>query len=353
MKNLKLNLCLGLMTALLLMVFSACNKENNLITPSSTLEAPEFLQLSNDFTTSTSVEQGILVFENLEDYRATLLALNQMTVLEQLLWEEEAGFYSMQRLFNDLMEEESQKGEVSHSTKYIDALESGLIREHEFGYDLNIFNPAYAPVLNEQGLVKVGNDIFQFTSSTLKIWKNGNLQELGTILQSSVSTQEIQIIPMVSGIEMLNERSAYIWTDNCEQGNEDARMLLSGIFFSDFVKPDLQEILLVKYYVNIKSQLKDEFGNWQYDNSAQINLQGTSHSIFEISNGSDVFNKHFSQDYSLQSISGNYYHIGEESGYHSLNPPLYFTQPAQLVSCDWRAKSLMSNGVLHQCQIIK
>lgn len=129
MKNVKFNTVLGLMTAIILLVFSACDKEQNLLSePTIDLEATDLIQFSTDIA-DVQVENGILVFQNVEDYRSTLLGLNQSSELEQLLWEDGIGFHSMQRLFNDLMAAEGKKGTAIHSEKYLEALQSKVILE--------------------------------------------------------------------------------------------------------------------------------------------------------------------------------------------------------------------------------
>lgn len=356
MKKSQFHTALGLLAVLLLTVFSACDKEQILNSdPTINLETPDLLQISTDISTDLQVENGVLIFQNLEDYRTTLLGLNRSDVLEQLLWEEGLGFHSLQRLFNDLMEAEVEKGALTHSQKYLEALSSGLILEHEFGYDLNIFNPTYAPILNPQGIVKVGNSIFQFTTNALKIWENGNVQQLELLLLATDPTTEIQIIPMESGIGTVNVRSPYIWTDQCQQENGlETRMILSGMFYSDFYKPDdTPEVIFLKYYINLKSQFKDDQGNWQYDTNAEIVLSGDSHSYFEVSDGNNIYGKDYFQDYLVLGNGGNYFLIADESGYHTMQSPYFFTQPAQLINCEWMAKSKMSTGENFQCGISK
>src|SRR5690606_20084031 len=168
MKNSVLNLIFGVFFFATLMFLNSCTKDQEIITSADQPQLPKIEEPTPGIASSITVQNGLLNFQTLEDFRNTVLALNQMNPQDQLSWEKSLDFNSMQQIFNDIMLAEFETS-GSHSALYNEQLQNGLIVENNTDglYNLNLFNPAYATVLNENGMVIVDNSIYQFTGNAL------------------------------------------------------------------------------------------------------------------------------------------------------------------------------------------
>src|SRR5690606_4841101 len=137
-----------------LMFLISCTKYEEIITSADEHQLPKFEEPATGTSSIITVHSGSLNVQTLVDFRNTVLALNQMNPQDQLSWEKSLDFNSMQQIFNDIMLAEFETS-GSHSALYNEQLQNGLIVENNTDglYNLNLFNPAYATVLNENGMV--------------------------------------------------------------------------------------------------------------------------------------------------------------------------------------------------------
>ena len=352
MKHAKINLTIQLIGALCLMTFFACNKEQT-FTPEevAAIELPDMQHPEGTISTDIKIENDVLVFQNTADYQSTLLGLNKMSKTATEQWETSTGFNSMQQQYYDIMTAEWEKGAALHSDLYLTALDNDFIVEDEFGYRLNIFSTIYAPVLSEDGFVKVGNNVLQFTADALKIWENGDVQQLELLTLTNANTDQITIVPM--SLEVVEMRNPFTWHADCEDATADAMMKATLSFISDYVDPAVPEIIFIDYFLSIKTQIQNENGEWLFDDHATIKVEGISHLMFSIWDGNEKVTKNHDSDYFGEGFGGDVNMILPETGNWELPPPFYFAEPAQLVSTNFNIYNYPSNEAALTCSISK
>lgn len=304
-----------------------------------------------------AVQNGILVFENFDDYKSTLLALSKMPQQERRAWEQKTGFVSMRGIFEDIMAaewEQSKNGTTTgHSVLYQSNLSNGIIAERLLSdgtklYDLNIFNPFYALIINKNGFVKIGEDLFQFTAGALKQMQNTGLEQVQLLMnaQNSDSRLGIEVINMNSTIQ---DRTTRFWNDKTADTRDQTMLILSGNFSSRFGSSVSSvpgsNIIFVDYAINAKSMRKDARGNWYYD-PTQIELYGESATSVQLSNGSSVMTQQHIKTYTEQVFSADFFFMPDEAGSWTAPRGFYFPNLWQLENCLWRARTRDNNCMI-------
>ncbi len=156
-------------------------------------------------TASVSFQSGMLVFSTLEDLENTLGEINEAESSAVDAWESSLGFTSQRRLFNQIvsaedaisdyyesLSSEQQQQALSqgpvHSTIFNQKFSSGLIRNVTDPSDASVYwdyatiVPENVAVLNENGLVKAGGQIYQFTNSNLiKVILDGDFSKVSQL----------------------------------------------------------------------------------------------------------------------------------------------------------------------------
>lgn len=153
---------------------TSCSKDNSLTDNQTAQFSLSNAQLTSDVT----IANGMLVFNKVADFQATVLALNEMSQTEIATWEAQVGFTSAATTFQQIMNAEAETEGANRSSIYNENLANNLIVALADGtYELNIFNPAYATVLNGDFKVQVAEDIYEYTNNSLKVWTNGEFTE--------------------------------------------------------------------------------------------------------------------------------------------------------------------------------
>ena len=353
MKNFSFNTTLVGLFFAILFIFASCAKDDNILTPQASPQATDLSSLETNAALSddVSVNQGILHFKQLSDFRSSLLALNRMNSQDRLLWEINLGFVSMQTIFNTIIHAEFEKGTVTHSDLYLEKMESRLIANDEKSglYKLNLFNPAYAYVLNEQGLVMVNNVLYHFTANELKTWNNADINNLEVILNASTNTADIQIFPVQ--YEGADTRNTAGWTDECTSLATTSRIALSGFFSSSFVDPNVPQVIFIDYYINVQTLVADGNGGMQFDPGAEWKLQGKSHTDLTISDGVNEEVKVLENRYEVEGTGGNSTFITDAAGEYHMEAPEYFVDSGRLIENVWEVAVGTSNGNEHRCEL--
>lgn len=353
MKKINLNPILSGLFFVALITFASCSKENNFLNEQITPVQPDlsFLETNTTLVDDISVYNGILQFNSLNDFRSSLPVLNKMNGTDHLQWEQTLGFISMQTIFNNIIQAEYDNEGSLRSDIYNAKIQSGfIVTDDATGlYKLNIFNPAYASVLDENGLVMIGSVLYQFTATTLKMWEGADINEVETLLKAAENTNAITIIPI--RYEEVTLRNSSQWTDECSSTNGDAMMKLTVSYFSDFTG-SAPEAIFVDYSVNILVMIPNSSGELQYDPNAIFELVGKSTTNITISDGSEEYIKTIEGLDEVTGVGGNYTFIPEVSGEYETAPPLFFVNPARLMFSWWQSSAKSSLGTNHQCEIL-
>lgn len=349
MKKLNLNLILGALIIASMLTFVSCSKDQHLATQTEEVQLPQIPEAKPGIATNITNQNGILKFETLEDFKNTLLALNTMTPQAQLEWENSLSFVSMQQTFNAIVKAEFETI-GAHSTVYNENLLSGLIAGNETTglYDLNLFNPAYAPVLNGKGLVIVGNTIYQFTGNALKIWENGDSDRLDYLLNTTSASQDVHVVPM--NFQGAAQRNVPTWTDECESGNNSGMIRLTAFYNSDFLAEGNPDIVFIEYFINVHSMIMTSGNEWEFDPNASVRLQGRSELRFTLTNGTMERSMNQVRTYNqIIGFGGNFTFIPLEAVQYNFPDPWVFVNPIHLLRANWIAQNKLSDGTSFSC----
>lgn len=177
-----------LKTQLLLVIIAlltSCNLEDEVLSPKGT---------ENPFTSWESknpiLENDYLVFENLDHLMAYASKIQKLTESEKLNWETNLGFLSMQTVYEEFLaysEASIETGYDMSLDQIRDKYKDVLIIEDDGTFFLNASVSLHANILNQQGLVKVGNVLQKHMKNRTIIIKDGDLNKLPMAMDLSVS----------------------------------------------------------------------------------------------------------------------------------------------------------------------
>ena len=229
---------------------------------------------------------NILEFESEQALQDTLLFLRGKDDAFLDTWEVQKGFTSMRKIFNEVAEAEIQVANkyenlppqalaalqnkpVEHSQKAILHKNMLVTRNTDDGaqyYEKNIHTDELSRVVNEDGIVIVGDKIYQHISDKIKIITDGDVNKI-PLLKAAVVTnanQNIQVFS-VSGTNTFNR--------SCQ--SNDGRLRI--IVYEDFIQNTstfYPTNKVTTYRVRVRSLQRRLFGAW-YDNyNTNISLNG-------------------------------------------------------------------------------
>ena len=190
----------------LTLLFPACQPENQGIVTQPTQKelepATPVDPFSTDWQSRTKVQQGVLIFENEQDFRNAAAYLHRIGFEEAKSWGESKGFLSQQTMYDAVITAEELNTDKyyapydhlneeelialnlpkpKHTSEYLELLRKDLIHvdadtDEEHLYSLKLVDASVAPVLNENGLVKVGNILIHYSQNKIKRWIDGELE---------------------------------------------------------------------------------------------------------------------------------------------------------------------------------
>lgn len=229
-----------------LLFTTSCSKESL-----DTVNESQFLISNNKIADDISVVDGMLAFQSAADYQGTVLALNKMTRTEIAAWEADLNFTAAFTNFVNIMKAEANHKGAGHSAIYQLNLDKNVIATKNGIYELNIFNPAYAVVLNDDFKVKVGNQIYQYTDSSVKIFTGNEVKEI-----------------MVTTTTVVERgRNLFSLEDDCFTigKNEDKAMEVSLNYFStNTEEKEKGSVIFIDMNLTVKALISDGSGDYEY-----------------------------------------------------------------------------------------
>lgn len=248
-------------------------------------------------TASVSYQSGMLVFSTLEDMEKTLLEINEAEPSSVDAWESSLGFTSQRRLFSQIViaedaiddyygnlsaeqQQQALNQEPVHSTIFNQKIASGFIRNATDPNDASVYwdyatiAPENVAVLNENGLVKAGGQIYQFTNSNLiKVILDGDFNKVSQLANynspnsSDASFMVVETCPWSAGCYNID----FSKTNDWKSGGHKKRVKVEVIGKScanfatttgdcAFVPFGTQ----TTFYVRTQAQKKNFWGNWVY-----------------------------------------------------------------------------------------
>ena len=222
---------------------------------------------------------GMLVFKSEQELSAALLAISRMDRAALDAWEREIGFVSQRNLFAQLIDSESKmeeeyehSGETppEHSEMYYKFLESGLIKVVADGtkdehYDYNIGIPGLETVVNYDGIVAVGDIIYQVTDRQIKKMTGGRFEDIEVLKSASLSDSKNNVMVAALGelatqsaCSNVTQDSGWDYGDNGKKRIKVSRSFTSSQFLANGTQ------WKVTHNINVKLQKKNFWGNWVY-----------------------------------------------------------------------------------------
>jgi hypothetical protein len=332
----------------------------------------------NTITQDVTVKDGILCFKNKEVYKNTIEMLSKMDRVTADSWEKSKNFVSQRNIFDQIVDaewkllvepyekmstDELKKASTpaTHSGLYEKCLKSGVIKKVRYSdntesYDYNLFSGFFAKVVNEEGLCAIGDTIFQLTDVNVKMITNGDFSKIN-LLKKSNATDKVNNIAIISVIsENKSAKSGnFDWNSSGNDwqatGNyyHSKRIRCEVWLTSDLAAPYTD--CFMNYTVNVKTQRKNFWGNWDYYASDVIILANwTYQSTINENNTFNHQDDYFELNYYDHPSSMNNYWVsvyptgGGTAPYPSTfvySAPYnwYFSRQPQITNSIWWAES--------------
>ena len=251
-------------------------------------------------------EDGVLKFQNWAQSQAALHALNQLP------WDEVEAFYethqiqAQHRMLHKIVDAEwelsEQEGKAyptatsmeeakaqgfqpgSHSPEYLDALQKGLLSveqddEEAHTYFYSVMDPTLAPLINEKGLVIIGDTLLMANASQVKMSMQGGLDSYPQLYRASETDLEAGIYVRESASNSLRSQFSDNWnwcrnSSNCNQwttvawanNGTQSRRARYQIFGNSSIVGCQAYVLECDFYVGIWAQRRASFGRWKTAN---------------------------------------------------------------------------------------
>ena len=188
----------------LFFVFSACQEDA--VEENSTIE--EEVQ---GWNVRFNQEGNYLEFETYEKFQETISMLKEMNSKQADAWSKQYGFASLkavydqaiteQRRYIENLEKKVEAGKLAvedvtqRRAPFVEKHASSFIFDDEIegDFDMNIFNPDIAKVVNKTGIVKIGNALSQYTNQTIKIMEGGSSNQIDLLISSKSNNLDLGI----------------------------------------------------------------------------------------------------------------------------------------------------------------
>jgi hypothetical protein len=264
-------LVLFAMVATVLTIFNGCQKDEQVLID----EQPQAVVKHDVY-----VENGYLAFKNMEAVDSVIQMLGKMTTTEKETWESQIGLKSARSEFDKHFEEYEKlisKSEfLRFKSNYSETLKFNEIDEDDCSIDYPFATLHFLPVLNNKGVVKIGESLIKYTKEDHIVIKNGDINILDN-LEDNMDNDNVFIYPKL--------KSSYNEDDLIHDFPEDnpfgspnrwhektsTRRLLNELridrYRTSYKDANWNEYWVIGYYVNFKQRAqKKSWGSWiDYD----------------------------------------------------------------------------------------
>lgn len=247
----------------------ACTESDELL--------PQNEESEKDQATLITVKNGMLVFPNDSIFGLAMMGeielpfqmdfISQNDIFTQIMVEEEAHV-------DKLLKQGIEPTENDHSELYLQKLKSGFIKIVKYSdgaelYDLNLFKPQYAKILNEKGFYAIGKNIYQITANSTKLWVNGDINNYQLLAKANSSEESKGIYIVTSDKANIQTRLTPFKAPNLEFIVKYTAPTNIRTYVKVFDKTalDMSVIPPVSYkretYIHVATQKKSG-SNWSY-----------------------------------------------------------------------------------------
>ncbi|WP_346862422.1 hypothetical protein [uncultured Draconibacterium sp.] len=178
------------MAAVVLSIFNACQKSDELIDQSIDAQQQEAVK------PDVYSENGYLVFKNIEAVDSIIQMLSKMTTLEIEAWEKSMNVISARSEFEQLFSEyenlSSYEEFLSFKSRNFEKLKFNNSDTEDNSINYPYATIHFLPVLNNKGLVKIGPSLIKYTKENQILVKNGDINALSN-LQENIDNNNVII----------------------------------------------------------------------------------------------------------------------------------------------------------------
>ncbi len=306
-----------------------------------TIMGCEKQNLIDSNSTDTKSEYGTIPeFKSIKDFFNQLSTTSKMSQRELDLWEKQNNFYSLRKLYNDIVEEhtliidkeEKLIKENPELAKTMKPTLPSLYLENknlisfsiENGYQLNISDLGIAAMVNKYGLVRIGGVIHQLSKNKVKIIKRGDDKLISSLVnynkegdyENGITVRDVKS----SASNIKNGRIA--GTKSCQDEVGDYKILAwidtYANTFYDFYNG---------YYTNMRTVITSQhkrlrWYGWALHNSPNYSFDGylsiSSHTYERFPGNNGYFNTGYEGSIGASSYNGNthtaqYYFLDENA----------------------------------------
>ncbi len=157
-----------------------------------------------------AVHKGMLTFKDKVAFDKLSLELSKKDKGYILAWGKGLGFKSIYSIYEEAIEAEDIflaekvkkygenseviRDEMGFSTFTQKYLDKGTLSHTEEGIlDMNVMIPILAPLVNEDGLVRVGNELRQYKYNVVKIILDADYNKIGDLKELTESTDKVHV----------------------------------------------------------------------------------------------------------------------------------------------------------------
>lgn len=282
----------------------------------------------------------ILSFKDEKVFNEKLKTLENKNDLELDKWEMNIDFISMRRAFEEIVEDELNyydSKELKHSSlldKYPNAYVVAETIDSCQYLEMNIYSDVLSKVVNPDGLLKIGDKIYQHSHNKIKVINNSDPKDIRRLIEvnNTIVDENIYVV----NLEI--NRSSFHRT--CQSVDGSLKVVLYETFMqnqSEFY-PNRKA---TTYWITVRSLQKRLWGAWYDNKKADIYVTGSfsGNSTYGWKNGS-VYDyivwsgnyTHTKHDHTLQFMLP--YQLEGYSGFEteSIHPEIYQSWHRAVVS---------------------
>jgi hypothetical protein len=241
-------------------------------------------------------DQTFLTFTNFEEFNnATQLASSLDTTVRT------TGNYrvgsptrlnkSLREIYEEVNEEENTfleelsakhgssstltRAEIGWTPKAKELIESeALLIDDSDILEMNITVPSYADFVNSDGIVKIGNEIYQFKKDYVRVITDGSVSKIALLKNLTTDKNGINVYPVSR--ERKSVKNAKTQANSSCQNTNGSYRLLAYEDWVGFYLPGGNcngQLELNNYYLTLRS-LKRILGTWQNHNTGELRAEG-------------------------------------------------------------------------------
>jgi len=223
-----------------------------------------------------------LTFSTHQAFADSVQLLSKLNRSQLDSWEKSTKFSSLRRVYETIVDHEIRQADIEeqmimkdksllrtmkHKISPLIGEASAMIKfSLEDGVSYKLFSPAYATVLNKDGIVKVGKSLFKYGEQEIAQIVNGDEKEIGKLLllNKSGQTDNLKYYPVQLTSRLLENNNAKISAGNalyCEQTSDNPNYNNGDTRLKAWARGSFSPIFIYSY--------------WQYNVSFWIEMNFT------------------------------------------------------------------------------